>query len=82
MRERCLELTQELETVKERAEKAEARFKKLESEIGDMIKYCWTQEYAGAHYTCVYCSSMEKDGHYPHCQILRLNKLMEASNDE
>jgi len=30
MRERCLELTQELATVKERAEKAEARVKELE----------------------------------------------------
>lgn len=31
MRERCLELTQELATVKERAEKAEARVKELEA---------------------------------------------------
>jgi len=31
MRERCLELTQELETVKERAEKAEARVRELEA---------------------------------------------------
>jgi len=31
MRERCLELTQELATVKQRAEKAEARVKELEA---------------------------------------------------
>jgi hypothetical protein len=36
IRERCLELTQELATVKERAEAAEARAEELEQEIKDL----------------------------------------------
>lgn len=39
MRERCLELTQELATVKERAEAAEARVAELEDQLSKVMAH-------------------------------------------